>query len=101
MNCRAGCNGTLSDIRATLARSISEKDSLLPAYRKNLGPGARVWLLLYTTAEVSRSMPIPFGIEQWRFPFGFDRVFWFASLEGTYVEILAADSIESRARVPA
>jgi len=92
---------TLSDIRAALARSISEKEKRLPTYRKNLGPGAQLWLLLYTTADVPRSMPIPFGIEQWRFQSGFDRVFWFATLEGKFVEIHVADSADAHSQLPA
>jgi hypothetical protein len=83
---------TLSDIRPALAQSIAEKDKLVSTYKRNLGPGAQVWLLLYTTVDVSRSMPIPWGIEQWRFHFGFDRVFWFACLENQFVEIQRAES---------
>ena len=83
---------TLSDIREALARSIGEKDKLVPSYRKNLGPGARVWLLLYTSADVPRSLPIPHGIEEWRFSFRFDKVFWFTWLENKFVEIQRAES---------
>lgn len=78
---------TLSDIREALACRISAKNELVPTYRMNLAPGAQVWLLLYTTASVSRSMPIPHGTEEWRFSFDFDRVFWFAGLENQFVEI--------------
>jgi len=41
-------------------------------------------------------MAIPFGIEEWRFDFGFDRVIWFACLENRFVEIqrtLSADQV--------
>jgi len=82
----------LSDIREALGCSIGDKDKLVSAYRENLGPGAQVWLLLYTTAEVPRSMPIPHGIGEWRFHFGFDRVFWFACIENQFVEIQRAES---------
>jgi len=85
---------SLSDIREALGYSISDKNKLVSAYRENLGPGAQVWLLLYTTAEVPRSMPIPWGIEEWRFHFGFDRVFWFACIENQFVEIQRAESAE-------
>jgi hypothetical protein len=78
---------TVSDIRDALARSIGEKDRLVPAYRENLGPGARVWLLLYTTVDVARGMPVPCRIQEWRFRFGFDRVFWLDCLENRFVEI--------------
>ena len=88
---------TVSDIREVLARGIGEKDKLVPAYRQNLGPGAQVWLLLYTTADVPRSLPIPHGIEEWRFHSGFDRVFWFACLEDRFVEIQRTESAEQAA----
>lgn len=86
---------TLSDIRAALASSISAKQILVPAYRKNLAPGAQVWLLLYTTAAVSRSMPIRHGINEWRFPCDFDRVFWFTCLENRFVEIERAEAAKA------
>jgi hypothetical protein len=78
---------SISDIREALGSIISSKNKLVPTYRKNLAPGAQVWLLLYSTVAVSRSMPIPHGIEEWRFAFDFDRVFWFAFLENEFVEI--------------
>jgi hypothetical protein len=52
----------------------------------------RIWLLLYSRVTVSRSIPVPYGIEEWSFPFEFDRVFWFASLENRVVEIRRAES---------
>jgi hypothetical protein len=84
----------LSDIREVLTCAIREKDRLVPTYRENLGTGAQVWLLLYTTADVARGMPIPHGVEEWRFNFGFDRVFWFAGMERRFVEIYGAKSAE-------
>lgn len=75
-----------SDIQPQIADRISAKTELVQTYRANLPPGAKVWLLLYSTVSVSRSMPIPHGIEDWKFPFDFDRVFWFACLDG-FVEI--------------
>lgn len=81
---------SLSDIRPQLAARISSKCKLVPAYRSNLPTGAQVWLLLYSGVTVARSMPIPYGIQEWAFPFQFDRVFWFASLEGDFVEIQRA-----------
>jgi hypothetical protein len=87
------CGGfTVDDIRSQLADRISEKNKRLPAYRKNLPNSSRVWLLIYSLVTVSRSMSIPYGIEQWRFPFEFDRIFWFAVLEHNFVEIQKADS---------
>lgn len=85
--CSEGGSFTVSDIHRALASSIAAKNKLLPAYRKNLASGARVWLLLYSTASVSRGMSIPHGIGQWRFDFDFDKVFWFVSLGNEFVEI--------------
>ena len=82
------CRGyTLSDIPAQLAARIREKNERVPAYRANLANGAQVWLLVYSLVTVERSMSIPHGIEEWRFPFQFDRVFWFTCLEKRFAEI--------------
>jgi hypothetical protein len=89
------CGGvTVSQIREQLASRIAAKNELVPTYRANLPKGARVWLLLYSTVAVSRSMPIPHGIEEWKLPFGFDRVFWFTALGNQFVEIQRAESDE-------
>lgn len=89
--CGEGGGYTLSDIRPALAARISSKDKLVPTYRANLPAGARVWLLLHTGVTVARSMMIPHGIEKWKFPFRFDRVFWYADLERKFVEIQKAE----------
>jgi hypothetical protein len=82
------CGGvTFSEIQPQVADRINAKNKLVRTYRANLPQGAQVWLLLYTAVTVPRSMPIPYGIEDWKFPFDFDRVFWFASLEKDFVEI--------------
>jgi len=86
-SCGESGSVTVPDIHEALTSSVSAKNKLLPAYRRNLASGAQVWLLLYSTVAVSRSMPIPQGIEEWRFCFDFDRVFWFACLENRFVEI--------------
>jgi hypothetical protein len=70
-----------------LAARISSKDKLVPTYRANLPTGAHVWLLLYSGVTLARSMMIPHGIEEWKFPFRFDRVFWFTALVGQFAEI--------------
>jgi len=85
--CGEGGSFSVSNIHEALSSSIGSKNKLLPMYRKNLAPGAQVWLLLYSTASVSRGMSIPHGIEEWRFSFAFDRVFWFTCLENQFVEI--------------
>ena len=83
----AGGYNVLTDTRSQLAERIRSKDKLVPAYRANLGANARVWLLLYCGVTVARSMVIPPCSREWKFPFSFDRVFWFASLENEFVEI--------------
>lgn len=89
------CGGiTVSEIRTEIAAKITAKNKLLTRYRANLGKGALVWLLLYSRVSVSRSVPIPHGIEEWEFPFEFDHVFWFACLENEVVEIQRAESAE-------
>jgi len=83
---------TLEGIYQQLAARIAAKNKLVPTYRKNLPPGTEVWLLLYSTAAVSRSIPVPRGIDEWEFHFDFDRVYWFSCLEGQFVEIRRAES---------
>jgi hypothetical protein len=78
---------SLADIQPQVAARIAAKDELVHTYRSNLPDGAHVWLLLYTGVTVARSLPIPHGIEEWRIPFRFDRVFWFTVLEGRFAEI--------------
>jgi hypothetical protein len=78
---------SLSNIWESLDTAISEKNKLVPKYRSNLAPDAPVWLLLYSTVSISRGFPIPHGIENRKFNFDFDRVFWFVSLGARFVEI--------------
>src|ERR1035438_5472630 len=85
---------TLSEIRTEIADKIAAKNKLVSRNRANLPTGAQVWLLLYSRVTVSRSVPIPFGIEEWRFPFEFDLVLWFASLENKVVSIRRAEPLE-------
>jgi hypothetical protein len=88
--CGEGGGITLSEIPIELAAKISAKNKLLPTYRANLSTGAKVWLLLYSRVTVARGVPIPHGIEEWKFAFDFDRVFWLACLENKVVEIQRA-----------
>jgi hypothetical protein len=77
---------TIDQIPQLLATAISDKNTRLPAYRTNL-PGVPIWLLIYSCAEVSRSVPLPHGINEWAFPFDFDRVLFFAVFENRVIEI--------------
>jgi hypothetical protein len=82
-----GGYNVLTDTRSQLTERISSKDKLVPTYRANLGDNASVWLLLFSSVTVARGVMIPACAQGWRFPFSFDRVFWFASLENEFVEI--------------
>lgn len=90
--CGEGGGYSLDDIRPQLAARISSKDNLVPTYRANLPAGAHVWLLLYSGVTVARSMMIPRGIEEWKFSFRFDRVFWYTDLERQFAEIQGAEA---------
>ncbi len=78
---------TVGEIRPQVEMQIAAKDRLVDRYRSNLPRDAELWLLLYSGVTVTRSMPIPHGIETWVVPFQFDRVFWFTSLDCEFVEI--------------
>jgi hypothetical protein len=90
--CGEGGGYSLSDIRPQLAARISAKEKLVSTYRAHLPEDAKVWLLLYTGVTVARSMMIPHGMEEWKFPFQFDRVFWYADLEKQFAEIQRAEA---------
>ena len=77
---------TFDGIYTQLANRIASKNALLLTYRANL-PNAPIWLLLYSCWEVARSVPMPSGIREWVYPFGFDRVFFFASSSQCVEEI--------------
>jgi hypothetical protein len=76
----------LAEINPEIVAKIAAKNPLVPRYRVNLPSGAGLWLLLFSRVTVARSLPIPAGIEEWKFPFDFDRVFWFACLENRVAE---------------
>ena len=89
--CSEGGRITLSEIQTEIGSRVAAKNELVSRYRENLPERAQIWLLLFTQMSVSRSMPIPHGIEEWAFPFNFDRVFWFAFLENEFAEIRRAE----------
>jgi hypothetical protein len=75
------------NIHEALGTAIRAKIKLVPAYRKNLAPAAQVWLLLYSSVSVSRGMPIPHGINDSRFEFNFDKIFWFFCLGNKFTKV--------------
>jgi hypothetical protein len=77
---------TFDEIYSQLASGIAAKDNLLSTYRANL-PNVPIWLLLYSCFDVPRGVPMPHGIREWSYPFGFDRVFFFSSLSVCIEEI--------------
>lgn len=77
---------TVSEIEEQLGARIAAKNERLPTYRSNL-PNSPIWLLLYSGAEVARGVPMPHGISEWTFPFAFDRIFFFSSLDNKVEEI--------------
>lgn len=77
---------TLDGIYVQLANRIADKDALLSTYRANL-PNTPIWLLLFSCWEVARSVPMPHGIREWTYPFGFDRVFFHAASSECVEEI--------------
>jgi hypothetical protein len=82
-------NLTLDQIHQQIAKRIEAKNKLLPTYRSNL-PNIPIWLLIYSGAGVSRSVPIPHGFAEWTFPFEFERVFIFSSLDNEIEEVRRA-----------
>jgi hypothetical protein len=82
------CGGvTLDQIPEQLACRIAAKNKLVPTYRKNLPENSPVWLLLYSTVTIAGHVPVPSCINEWKFKFDFDRVFWLNCLESRTVEI--------------
>jgi hypothetical protein len=93
--CAEGASVTLSDIPTALSSRIESKNRNVAKYRGNLAPKAGIWLLLYTVTSVSRSMPIPHGIEGWVFESEFDRIFWYVCLGDQFVEIRKSEIAEA------
>jgi hypothetical protein len=90
-----GSSVTLTDIQDALSSRIESKNRNVAKYRSNLDPKAGIWLLFYTVTSVSRSMPIPHGIEDWVFESGFDRIFWYVCLGDQFVEIRKSETAEA------
>ena|GEM_PF-1686465 len=82
---------TLEDIQQQIAERISEKNKKIPQYRECLPSCARIWLLLYTRSSVTHYVPIPRQIQEWRFSFNFERVFWLVFEENRIIEIQKDD----------
>jgi len=90
-----GSSVTVIDIQNALSSLVESKNQRVAKYRSNLAPKAGIWLLLYTVSSVSRSMPIPHGIEDWVFKSEFDRIFWYVCLGDQFVEIRKSEIAEA------
>ncbi|MFZ0886125.1 MAG: hypothetical protein WAN14_22180 [Candidatus Acidiferrales bacterium] len=80
----------LDDIFSQIGARIADKNARLPTYRANL-PGTPVWLLLFSSIDGVRGVPLPADIHAKRFPFDFDRVFFYAALSERVEELRRAD----------
>jgi hypothetical protein len=80
----------LNDIFAQVGTRIADKNARLPTYRANL-PGVPMWLLLYSSIDGVRGVPMPADIHAKRFPFDFNRVFFYAALSERVEELRRAD----------
>lgn len=77
---------TVSGIYETLANRISEKNQRIATYRENC-PDIPIWLLIYSDLSIPGGLYVPHDFENWSAPFEFDRVFVFAPLSNSLVEI--------------
>jgi hypothetical protein len=85
-----GYSGITPDgIKVQLGARIAEKETRLPGYRAKL-PDSPLWLLLYSTWDMTRGVPMPHGIADWAFPSGFDRVFFYAAQNDCVEELRRA-----------
>ena len=81
----SGCPSSLD--HEQLASTIKKKNDLLPKYRAN-APNSPIWLLIASGASVSRGVPIPTrSIDEWKFPFDFDKVLLFSVMDNRVFEI--------------
>jgi hypothetical protein len=78
---------SVSQVFDQIRDRITAKNRLVPIYCANLPPGSQIWLLLWSTATVSRGLPIPYGLDKWIVPFGFERVFFFSWLDAKIIEL--------------
>ena len=82
---------TVDDIRRQLAQRIAAKNKKIEKYRAGLHPCAQIWLLLHTGSSVTRHVAVPHQIQEWRFSFDFEKVFWFVFEENRIIEVQRAD----------
>ena len=75
-------NQTLSeDVFGHIQERIDDKAEKLPLYRTNCN-GSPVWLLIASSMEVARSVPIPRSLADWKFRFEFDKVLLYSATDG-------------------
>jgi hypothetical protein len=77
---------TVEDVYGELRKRIAEKNERFSVYREHM-PGARLWLLLYSGADVTNGIDLPFGFDQWSVCSDFDRLFFYSGLSNGVFEI--------------
>lgn len=80
----------LADIFSQIGARIAGKNARLPMYRANL-PSVPMWLLLFSSIDGVRGVPLPADIHAKKFTFDFDRVFFYAALSERVEELQQAD----------
>jgi len=69
-----------------IAGCIENKADKLVRYRENC-PGSQIWLLVASSLEVPRGVPIPRAVAECRFPFEFDKVLLYSAMDGKVWEL--------------
>jgi hypothetical protein len=69
--------------QAQLAAVIDEKNELLPKYRAKAN--CPIWLLV--TITIARGVPIPSGVDNWKFASNFDKVLLFSEIDNRVFDI--------------
>ncbi len=80
-------SGNLSSVdQADLAAIIHRKNALLPKYRARV-PESPIWLLIDSGLSITKGVPIPGAIDEWKFAFDFDKVLLFSGMDNKVFEI--------------
>jgi hypothetical protein len=83
----SGEHGRMSLLdREHLATVIAKKNQLFAKYAANAS-GCPIWLLIFSGPSVSRGVPIPAAISEWRFSFDFGKVLLFSGMDNQVFEL--------------